>query len=45
MNNKPRTGWEASFSLDPHDDDHDLQAFRDIDLEWDDYEEKYGDPE
>jgi hypothetical protein len=44
MNNKPRTGWEDSFSQNSKDEDKDLQVFMDIDIDWDDYEEKYGDP-
>ncbi len=27
-----REGWEVSFAKSPQDDDHDLQAFRDIDI-------------
>lgn len=27
-----RDGWEASFARSPQNEDHDLQAFREIDL-------------
>lgn len=45
MINNPRIGWEDSFSQNSKDEDKDLKAFRHIDIDWDDYEEEYGDSE